>query len=367
MRFGHRFLLIASGALMTVAGLSAEGQGPSISITEFPMPPDVFSPWQITSGPDGNLWFTVQNVPAYIGRITPAGLITLFPIPTPSSQPTGIARGADGNLWFTETASNKIGRLSPFTQTFAEFPLPTPDSGPAGIAAGSDGNLWFCENTSNNIGRITPAGVITEFALPNGGHPEPIVRGSDGKLWFTYPGAGAQRIGSITTAGAINEIPFPANVANLISDLEGIASGPDGNLWSIGQAFSGQDQIVRVTPAGAFTMFPTLSLFIESEAISAGPDGNVWYAVNNGSKMARVTPAGVMTEFDIPTPRAEVGGITTGPDGNLWFTEIYPINQIARVNLAAASVPVPTLSLLTSILLGVMLVAAGLIAIRVQR
>src|SRR5690349_17248812 len=61
-------------------------------------------PILITSGPDGNLWFTEQGVNK-IGRITPAGVITEFPLAA-SSGPSGITTGPDGNLWFTERSAN---------------------------------------------------------------------------------------------------------------------------------------------------------------------------------------------------------------------------------------------------------------------
>jgi hypothetical protein len=34
-------------------------------------------------------------------------------IPTASSYPEGITSGPDGNLWFTEWAANKIGAIHP--------------------------------------------------------------------------------------------------------------------------------------------------------------------------------------------------------------------------------------------------------------
>src|SRR5205807_2021894 len=53
-----------------------------------------------------NLWFTEDNTNK-IGRITPAGIITEFPIPTDPkgnrNSPGGITSGPDGNLWFTQT------------------------------------------------------------------------------------------------------------------------------------------------------------------------------------------------------------------------------------------------------------------------
>ena len=319
--------------LAMLASAALQGQAPTI--TEFPLPDGVQGPFQIASGPDGNLWFTVQGARSYIGRITPVGSISLFPVPTPLGYPAGITAGPDGNLWFTETQGNKIGRLSPWPPNeLTEFPLPTPNSQPAGIAAGPDGNLWFCETSFGNskIGRISPAGAITEFDVPTAdGSPQPIT-GLDGNLWFTYSSPNARRIGRITPAGAVTEIPFPPEVLTKVFVLNGIARGPDGNLWSLGKAFDGHDQLVRVTPAGAFSMFPIPTQFSEASVISAGPDGNLWFVEENGGKLARATTSGTVTEFQIPTP-ASSAGITTGPDGNVWFTEFYPVNQIARVNL----------------------------------
>src|SRR5438876_10726 len=87
-----------------------------------------------------------------------------FPDPTGAGYPSGITSGPDGNLWFTES-SGKIGRVTP-SGVFTEFPIPTVDSYPYHIAAGPDGNLWFTEDLSNNVGRVTPSGVFTEFRIP---------------------------------------------------------------------------------------------------------------------------------------------------------------------------------------------------------
>jgi virginiamycin B lyase len=76
---------------------------PSGTLSEFDVPNDY--PQDITRGPDGNVWFTLQ---ASIGRITPAGSITAFPVPAP---PWGITTGPDGNIWFTEWGVGRIGRF----------------------------------------------------------------------------------------------------------------------------------------------------------------------------------------------------------------------------------------------------------------
>jgi hypothetical protein len=37
---------------------------------------------------------------------------------------------------------------------------------PMGITAGPDGNLWFTGAGSDKIGRITTSGAVTEFQIP---------------------------------------------------------------------------------------------------------------------------------------------------------------------------------------------------------
>jgi serine/threonine protein kinase len=151
---GLVIVVLASGITWLTVHHASPTRGthasPAGSITEFPVP----SPFLITKGPDGNLWFT-EDVGNKIGRISPSGTITEFPIPTAQSSPIGIAAGPDGNLWFTEYYGNQIGRISP-GGTITEFPVPTARSGFYGITAGPDGNLWFTEDVGNKIGRISP-------------------------------------------------------------------------------------------------------------------------------------------------------------------------------------------------------------------
>jgi virginiamycin B lyase len=63
---------------------------------------------------------------------------------------------------------------------------------------GPDGALWFTEDESDRIGRITTAGKIRELPLPNTSG-RGIARGFDGALWFSENTPG--RIGRITPAG----------------------------------------------------------------------------------------------------------------------------------------------------------------------
>ena len=155
------------------------------AITEYAIPTSISGSLGITEGPGGNLWFTEDAIKlpvesgtipesfGQIGRISPNGAITEFPIPLPSgvsgtldhSNLSGITTGADGNLWFTDSMFfdfgptegyvDEIGRITPKGTITIEYSNCT-SSGIIGnlfeITSGPDGNLWFAEG--NKIGRI---------------------------------------------------------------------------------------------------------------------------------------------------------------------------------------------------------------------
>jgi streptogramin lyase len=320
--------------------------------TEFPVPGQ---PFGITSGPDGNLWFT-ESISNKIGRITIAGVYSEFSVPSANSFPFLIIAGPDGNLWFTEMLSNKIGRITP-AGAITEFTIPTTVTFPAAITVGPDGNLWFIEGGRHNIGRITTNGVITEFLVPTNAEANGITAGPDANIWFTAPGVIDRR----TAAGVITGFSLPA-----LTGADAITSGPDGNLWYLDQASS---KIGRMTTGGVITIFAIPSpdqggpncqvncgLGDQPFQIILGPDGALWFTESLGQwGLGRITTSGVITEFRVPTANSGPNGITLGPDGNIWFTE-FSAYKIGRAALPSLSQPTPVPSSL-------LLLAMGLLAL----
>src|SRR5258708_24466097 len=63
------------------AGGAQGGDGPSVTITEFPIPSGS-EPGAIVTGPDGNLWFNDETTsPSGITRMTPAGMFQRYGTP----------------------------------------------------------------------------------------------------------------------------------------------------------------------------------------------------------------------------------------------------------------------------------------------
>ena len=312
------------GMIRVPSGHSAPGD-----VRMFSLPAGSF-PTYITSGPDGNLWFTnpiSMSFDATVGKLTPTGAVTLYPVPTPRilGDPYGITVGPDGNVWFTEIFGGKVGRITP-SGSITEF---TVGGQPAGITAGPDGRLWFTDILLHRVRSISPSGVLgPEFSL-NG--PREVITGSDGNLWVTESFANA--IARITPAGSVTRFPLPSGAFA----PNGIAAGPDGNVW-----FTTFEAVGRITPSGAITLFAPPTEGSWPFDITAAADGNVWFTQRNTGTVGRATMSGDISEYETPAPPGVLGGITYGPDHAVWFTA-QDTGEIGRMEIEAVDATTPTL------------------------
>lgn len=311
----HRVSLV----LLFASCLAIEGNisAQTTVFQAFPIPPGpVCFAYAITTGPDGNVWFTCtgdvgrEASGEHVGRITPNGEITLFATPTRWSGPDLIAAGPDGNVWFTEITVDKIARITP-AGVITEFG--TGGGSPIGITAGPDGAVWFTDLLGNKIGRITMEGTITKFSVPTpASRPWAITAGPDGALWFTE--AAGNKIGRITTDGQISEFAIPTPNAR----PGGIRTGLDGALWF---RYTGQwDKIGRITTSGTITEFPLTAGSGERGIVLRVHDA-LWFPDFINNKIFGITPQGTIKEFALPAPFTGPTGITVGSDGALWFAD----------------------------------------------
>jgi streptogramin lyase len=303
----HTRLLLGLVLLALLVGTFSGGTTPARAdpgtVTEFYVGG---IPSDITSGPDGNLWFT-DYIRNEIGRMTPQGVVTRFTIPSIFSAPSSITAGPDGNVWFTELNANKIGRITP-AGTITEFSVPTPGAGLyGGIVTGADGNIWFAEGNAYKLGRITPSGTVTEFPI---GSAYEIALGPDGNIWTINPFGG---IGRVTTSGSATWFSLPGSGPS----GGAITSGSDGNVW-FSYLVSGTTWVGKMTTDGALIgAYAIPSAHNSTSAMTAGSDGNIWIAEWGGT-VATVTPSGIVTEYH--ASNGGLSGIASGPDGNIWFT-----------------------------------------------
>ncbi len=312
---GELWFTVTGGDMGCPQGGCASSPAPAIgtldpsdpaAIETYPLP-STATPWAITTGPDGNLWFT-DDAGNQIWTISPITHVAqpapgrLSPKPDASEHgPTGIVAGPDGALWFTEQGQDKIGRMTTDGEVTNEYRVPTAAAAPDRIAVGADGEIYFTELGASQIGRLDPAtGAIAEIRLSPGSQPNGIAPGADGAIWFTEHRSGApgegDAIGRFTPGGTLSEFALsdPAGVPS----PTGIASGPDGNMWF---ADLGSDDIGQITTPPSASTGAATSAGSSSETVTgvandhAQPGGfriDYGTSASYGSSSANQTLAG---------------------------------------------------------------------------
>lgn len=266
-----------------------------------------------------------------------------------------ITQGPDGNIWVTLDQANDIAQITPNGKV-KEFDA-TNIENPIGIASGPGKELWVTQPGGVAVFDPADPDSAEKFAIGGISDPRPIVRGPDGNMW-TVSG---DKVIRISAADPTQFTSFPVLVAG-----RDIDRGKDGNLWAAD--FGGQ--VVKVDTDGNATAFDT-GAGSGPQALAAGPKGEVGYAdpTSNPQIVGRIVkdkvrrtrsegdPFGVayaaktywMPRFasnDVLTLDPKTGKarsavklgqnvgprrITTGPDNNLWVT-LDGADKIARVS-----------------------------------
>jgi virginiamycin B lyase len=184
-----------------------------------------------------------------------------------------------------------------------------------GLVTGPDGRLWFTQTNTAQIGATTAAGAVQQFQLvASSGYtciePQQIIVGPDKNLWS--PSYCGQLI-RLTTAGAITVFPISSS-----DSFTAIVTGPDSNLW-MGDTANGAIDVVSTSGVLVRTIrLPSGSI---PSGLALGSDDNVWVADSGLGVIERVTVSGSVTPFSSGIPSgAQPRGIIGAPDGNLYFT-----------------------------------------------
>lgn len=279
------------------------------SVTEYPVTAAT-GPYGITVGPDGNIWFTEQNV-SKVGAMSTSGAL-LHEYLVASSSLYGITTGSDGALWIPDQNQESVDRITTggVVTLFGNSPLGCPQ----GITSAADGTLWVA-NSCASIWNMTIGGTITTFlSLSN---PTSIVQGPDGAIWFT-DGSNIDRYDPLATTLTQAAVPGGASA-------QYITAGPDNAVWFTAQGASGIVGRVPMNGGGTLTAstVATLNAGSTPRGITAGIDNAVWYVDSGLNLVGRVSIAAgnAVSTYPIPTLSSGAQEITRGPDGTLWFTE----------------------------------------------
>ena len=307
---GRRRQLGALVLAMVLALLGVAGPAHAVTITEFSAGITAGSdPVGIAAGPDGNLWFTeTSGEPDRADHAGGRRHRVLRPA-SPRTAPVGIAAGPDGNLWFTEYDGDRIGRITP-AGVVTEFTAGiTAGSARIGIAAGPDGNLWFTEY-DRRPDRADHAGGRRHRVLRRHHRRAAARTGSRRGRTATSgsPSTHGARIGRITPAGVVTEFSTGITPGSWPARDRG---GP-GRQPLVHRVQRRPD---RADHAGGrrHRVLHRHHPGQRPDGIAAGPDGNLWFTEDDGDRIGRITPAGVVTEFSAGiTPAAARSGSRRG-------------------------------------------------------
>ncbi|MCB0874910.1 MAG: hypothetical protein KDB46_01830 [Solirubrobacterales bacterium] len=267
---------------------------------------------EITKGPDGNIWVTLDNAND-VARITPKGKVSEYDA-LDISNPVGIASGPGKTLWVTQP--NGVAVFDPSDPDAAEKFTINDIADPRPIVRGPDGNMWTV--SGDKVIRIPPADPASaeSFQVIDAGRD--IDRGKDGRLWVGDFGGQVVRVEADGTAKAYD--------TGAGSGLQAIATGPRGQ---VGYADPTSNPQIAGRVAGGKV----------KRTKTAGDPFGVAYAARtywmprfaDGDLLALDAETGKTTD---PVSFGKNTGprrVTTGPGKTLWVT-LENAEKIARVS-----------------------------------
>ncbi len=266
-------------------------------------------PYGITSGPDGNIYFTDSGT---VEVLQPNNSVPLAQWVITGNL-FDITTGSDGALWMTDQANGGADRLTT-TGIIAKYPF---SGTPQGIAPGPNGLMLIADNTSGGVWTLDTGGLFTILPFSPSGTPSEVTwvpGGANGDAWF----AEANFIGdfSLNNNAVTTELGVPdGDTANYI------AYGPDGNVWVTASGGSAPLVLVINPSTDAITQIP-LGVGATPQGITAGADHAMWFVDPGTNSIGEINiTTHAVTMFPVPTSSAGLREIAKGADGRLWFTE----------------------------------------------
>ncbi len=267
---------------------------------------------EITKGPDGNLWVTLDQTKD-VAKLTPKGQVTEFDA-LDMSNPVGITKGPDGNLWVTQ--SGGVASFSPDDPDAAVKYAIGDISDPRPIVTGPDGNLWTISGDKViTFDPADPEGTATSYPVLVAGRD--IDAGKDGKLWVADFGSQVVKVKTDGTAKAYDTGDG--------SGLQALAAGPKGQIAYADP--TSNPQRVGLIGGGEVKRKKAPG---DPFGVAFGADNAYWIPMFASGDLTRLSTDGKVSTLKGLGKNAGPRRITAGPKRTLWVT-LDAADKIARV------------------------------------
>jgi virginiamycin B lyase len=282
-------------------------------------------PAALALGPDGAVWFTIENADAL--GVLRGGSMQRVPKGGENLEPLGLGVANDGSVWFTDPVAEAIGHRTADGR-LESFPLPTRLTQFGRLTVATDGSVWAADSWSNSLVRLQ-AGTLTPYiASSAGAAPFGVAADPAGGVWATLQSA--NKLVHVELTGRVTELEPPTRS----SGPSDIAIDRSGGVWfvelragKIGRYFE-----------GGFTEFPLPQPQAGITDLAVAPDGSVWFTELRAQKLGHLRD-GVVDEVPLPRSDARPFGVRVDASGNVWYTDLtgwlgmLPAADVGRTSL----------------------------------
>jgi len=265
-------------------------------------------PAAVAVGPDGSVWFTIDNSNA-IGVLR-SNAVQRISKGRDNLEPLGLAVAPDGDVWFTDAIAESIGHLPP-VGAIESIRLPTGVTQFGRLAVAPDGAVWFADSWTNSVVRLKDGVFEPHLARsPNAG-PFGIAVDRQGTVWAALQNV--NRLMRIGQDGQVDEFEVPTRSAGP-SD---VAVDATGAVWFV-ELRAGK--IGRFAD-GRFSEYPVRNPAVGLTSLAVAPDGTVWFTELREHKLGRLRD-GNLIELQLPRDDARPFGVAVDGEGSVWYTDL---------------------------------------------
>jgi streptogramin lyase len=298
------------------AGESSDGAEAGAPFVAFPVPSPITFRDKITTGWDGNVWFTFESL-GRIGRIDRAGVVTEVLLSNGPAAADDLVSGPDSAIWFgrphgTLGRIDKDGTVAVFTTGSRGS---TADS--TRVIVGPDHNIWFLTVSGLYVMSTNPQnrGQVLRMMPMVGGRA--MVLGADGRVWVfsrTPEVVVLEGDGGVVATHALPDTVYTSVVV-----------GPDKRFW-----YAAESSLIRLSQQGVVSRLE-LPRFSEAIDTVVASDGLLWFTEPRFHRIGRLDAGENITYVQFDTPNQPTR-MTVGPEGALWFLDdgAGTINRLRR-------------------------------------